>query len=159
MGAKSNSPPQPPSAASVHCMHHNNIQQSGRSVKIMSAKIRQKSPIHENADSNITCDFGDGDISRCRSRLPASHIASHIASSIIVRSHVYNYMTNDLAYDSGTSLPDSKQWRIDFPSRYTVHPSYSRSILVTMLDMCEYNAIHPTSPSIVWIGGNCLAAS
>ena len=27
-------------------------------------KIRKKSPIHENADANITCDFGDGDISR-----------------------------------------------------------------------------------------------
>ena len=25
---------------------------------------RKKSPIHENADANITCDFGDGDISR-----------------------------------------------------------------------------------------------
>ena len=25
---------------------------------------REKTPIHENADANITCDFGDGDISR-----------------------------------------------------------------------------------------------
>ena len=32
-------------------------------------KIRKKSPIHENADANITCDFGDGDISHFRSRL------------------------------------------------------------------------------------------
>ena len=32
-------------------------------------KIRKKSPIHENADANITCDFGDGDISRSRSFL------------------------------------------------------------------------------------------
>ena len=30
---------------------------------------REKSPIHENADANITCDFGDGDISRSRSFL------------------------------------------------------------------------------------------
>ena len=30
---------------------------------------RKKSPIHENADANITCDFGDGDISRSRSFL------------------------------------------------------------------------------------------
>ena len=30
----------------------------------------KKSPIHENADANITCDIGDGDISRSRSRLP-----------------------------------------------------------------------------------------
>ena len=28
------------------------------------SKIRKKSPIHENADANITCDFGDGEISR-----------------------------------------------------------------------------------------------
>ena len=42
-------------------------------------KIREKkSPIHENADANITCDFGDGDISRCRSRLPSSHIVCSI---------------------------------------------------------------------------------
>ena len=44
-------------------------------------KIRNKLPIHENADVNITCDFGDGDISRSRSRL--THC--HIVSSIIVR--------------------------------------------------------------------------
>ena len=30
---------------------------------------RKKSPIHENADANITCDFGEGDISRSRSVL------------------------------------------------------------------------------------------
>ena len=44
-------------------------------------RIRKKSPIHENADANITCDFGDGDISRSKSRF--TH--THIASSIIVR--------------------------------------------------------------------------
>ena len=33
-------------------------------------KYEKKSPIHENADANITCDFGDGDISRFRIRLP-----------------------------------------------------------------------------------------
>ena len=47
----------------------------------MNAKNSKKSPIHENADANITCDFGDGDISRSRSRLPHGHIVS----SIIVR--------------------------------------------------------------------------
>ena len=46
------------------------IQQSGRSVKTMNVKNMKKSPIHENADANITCDFGDGDISRYRSRFP-----------------------------------------------------------------------------------------
>ena len=30
----------------------------------MNAKNTKKSPIHENADVNIACDFGDGDISR-----------------------------------------------------------------------------------------------
>ena len=30
---------------------------------------RKKSPIRENADANITCDFGDGNISRSRSFL------------------------------------------------------------------------------------------
>ena len=58
MGAKSNPPPQPPSAASVHCMHIHifNI------VKTMNAKNTKTSPIHKNADADITCDFGDGDI-------------------------------------------------------------------------------------------------
>ena len=33
--------------------------------KSMNPKnTKQKSPIHENADANITCDFGDGDVSR-----------------------------------------------------------------------------------------------
>ena len=30
----------------------------------MNSKNTKKSPILENADANITCDFGDGDISR-----------------------------------------------------------------------------------------------
>ena len=47
----------------------------------MNAKNTKNSPIHENADENITCDFGDGDISRFRSRLPHGHTVS----SIIVR--------------------------------------------------------------------------
>ena len=39
----------------------------------MNAKNTKKSLIDENADTNITCDFGDGDISRSRSRLPHTH--------------------------------------------------------------------------------------
>ena len=50
------------------------IQQSGRSIKTMNAKNTQKSPIHENADANITCDLGVG-----------CHTHGHIVSSIIVR--------------------------------------------------------------------------
>ena len=49
----------------------------------------KKSPIHENADANITCDFGDGDISRYRSRFTHTggqrRTHTRIATSIIVR--------------------------------------------------------------------------
>ena len=55
-------------------------------------KIRKKSPIHGNADANITCDFGDGDISRAPAILEVDchththgQTDSHIASSIIVK--------------------------------------------------------------------------
>ena len=57
----------------------------------MNAKNTKKSPIHENSDAKITCDFGDSDISRSRSRLPHTHTHththtdSHTVSSIIVR--------------------------------------------------------------------------
>ena len=54
----------------------------------MNAKNTKKSQIHENADANITCDFGDGDISRIKSRLPQGHIVS----SIIVRSFLYDFI-------------------------------------------------------------------
>ena len=48
----------------------------------LNGKNTEKSPIHENADANITCDFGDGDINRYRSRLP--QLATYIVSSIIL---------------------------------------------------------------------------
>ena len=54
-----------------------NLVKSGRSVNTMNAKNRKKSPIHENADANITCDFGDSDISRFRSRLPHTRTHGH----------------------------------------------------------------------------------
>ena len=41
----------------------------------MNAKNTKKSTIHENADASITCDFGDGDISRSRSRF--THARTH----------------------------------------------------------------------------------
>ena len=83
-----------PWVQSVHCMHnlpspirynglthtvlsssrqhaYSYIQQSCHcSVISMNAKNTKKSPIHENTDVNITCGFGDGDISRYRSWLP-----------------------------------------------------------------------------------------
>ena len=37
---------------------------SGRSAKSMNPKNTKKSPIHENAHTKLTCDFGDGDLSR-----------------------------------------------------------------------------------------------
>ena len=61
------------------------MQQSGRSLKTMNAKNTKKSLIHENAAANITCDFGDGDISGFRL---GCHTHGHIVSSIIVR---YDY--------------------------------------------------------------------
>ena len=64
---------------------HAYIQQSGRSLKSMNAKHTKISRIHENADANITCDFGDGDISRYRSRLPHTTPDGQAVSSILVR--------------------------------------------------------------------------
>ena len=54
----------------------------GRTLETMNAKNtrKKKSPFHENADANITCNFGDGDISRSRSRLTHGHMASHTVS-------------------------------------------------------------------------------
>ena len=41
------------------------VNQTRHNLKNMNPKnLRKKSPIHENVDANITCDFGDGDISR-----------------------------------------------------------------------------------------------
>ena len=74
------------------------IQQRGRSVETM-----KESPIHENADANITCDFGDGDISRFRSRLPHTRPDGHIVSSIIVR-----YSANP-AIEPSRSGPSSRR--------------------------------------------------
>ena len=51
--------------SSLHAYSY--IQQSGHNLQTMHAKNTKKSPLHENADANITCDFGDGDISRSRS--------------------------------------------------------------------------------------------
>ena len=60
----------------------------------------EKSPIHENADANITCDFGDGDISRSRSRFTHTRTDRRIASSIIVRLYITTeiYITLYYAY-------------------------------------------------------------
>ena len=51
----------------------------------MIPKNTNKSQIHENADANITCDFGDGDISRLGVAYLIHMIHTDIASSIILR--------------------------------------------------------------------------
>ena len=48
----------------------------------MNVKNTKKSPIHENADANITWDFGDGDISRLGVAYQ-THV--YIITSIILR--------------------------------------------------------------------------
>ena len=48
--------------AGVKCMCTRRVK-SGRCIKSMNPKNTKKSPIHENANANITCDFCDGDIS------------------------------------------------------------------------------------------------
>ena len=67
--------------SSLHAYSY--IQQSGGSVKSMNAKNTKKSPIHDNADANITCDFGDGVTSAVFG--VGCHTQGHIVSSIIVR--------------------------------------------------------------------------
>ena len=60
--------------------------------KTYESQKYKKSPIHENADENITCDFGDGDISRL-GVANQTHVYKHTnivgrsVSWIIVRRH------------------------------------------------------------------------
>ena len=49
--------------AGVKCMCTRRVK-SGHSATNINPKDTKKSPIHENAEANITCDFGDCDISR-----------------------------------------------------------------------------------------------
>ena len=52
-------------AAGVKCMCTRRVKlKTGHQLKTMNAKNTKTLPIHENADANITCDFGVGDISR-----------------------------------------------------------------------------------------------
>ena len=50
----------------------------------MNGKNTKKSPIHENADANITCNFGDGDISRL-GVANQTRLQTNIVTSIIFR--------------------------------------------------------------------------
>ena len=69
------------SAAGVKCICTRRVK-SGRCVKSMSVKNTKKSPIHENADANITCDFGDVTSTVLG---VGCHIHTYIVSSIILR--------------------------------------------------------------------------
>ena len=55
----------------------------------MNPKNSKKSPIHENADANITCDFGDGDISRSRSFLSTTGL-NHATHKHPTHKHLTN---------------------------------------------------------------------
>ena len=68
------------------------IQQSGRSVKTMNAKNTKKSPIHENADANVTCYFCDGDIRRFTSRLPHTRPHTRLVVELVVE-FIFNCTT------------------------------------------------------------------
>ena len=79
---------------------------SGRCVKCMNAKNKNKSLIHENADANITYYFGDIDISHYRSQFPhtRAHTATHthIVSSIIVRLFIIMHLPATMMYGAET---------------------------------------------------------
>ena len=51
---------------------------------------KKKSPIHMNADTNITCDFGDGDISHLGVAYLTHAIHTYIATSIILRLYIFH---------------------------------------------------------------------
>ena len=51
----------------------------------MNHKDTKKSAIHENADASITCNFGDGDISRLGVAYLTHVIHRYITTSIILR--------------------------------------------------------------------------
>ena len=55
----------------------------------MNPKNTKKSAIHENADANITCNFGDRDISRLGVAYLPHAIHRYIITSIIVRHSLY----------------------------------------------------------------------
>ena len=61
-------------------MHLNSKTQARRNLTNMNPKNTTKSPIHENTNAKITCDFGDD---RCR-------IASaRIEKDIFVKTHLH----------------------------------------------------------------------
>ena len=88
-------------AISLECLRHTGrrsvlhaysyIQQSGRNLKSMTAKNTKKSPIHGNAEANITCEFGDGDISRSRSWFPHTRTHARTHAHTHARTHAHTH--------------------------------------------------------------------
>ena len=56
----------------------------------MNVKNTTKTPIHENADANITCDVGEADISRYRSR-SGLHTNTHTHARTHARTHAHTH--------------------------------------------------------------------
>ena len=83
-----------------YCMHIHIFNKVAVALKVWMPKLRKKSPIHENTDANITCDFGDGDIRHLGVGFhthTASHTHkqthTHIVSSIVLRYYtIYNIL-------------------------------------------------------------------
>ena len=74
-----------------------------RNVKNMNPKNTKKSPIHENADANITCNFRDGDISHLGvAYLTHVYIGRYITTSIILRYFLYVHCRSAPSLDTVT---------------------------------------------------------
>ena len=67
----------------VKCMCTRCVKKVAVALKVRIPKIRKKSLIHENADANITCKFGDSDISRLGVANHQTHV--YLITSIILR--------------------------------------------------------------------------
>ena len=85
----------------------------------MNPKNSKISPIHENADANITCDFGDGDISRSRSFLSTTGLnhATH-------KHPTHKHPTNPHATNINNPLNPSGVGLVNFfgESQSRLHP-------------------------------------
>ena len=85
-------------------------------LKNMNPKnSRKKSPIHENAGANITCDFGDGDISRSRSFLSSTCTTGTTGANGRTNPHSHVDFLN-LIIDNVYNVPPG------------VHDTYTRTI-------------------------------
>ena len=129
---------------------------SGRCVKRMNPKNTIKSPIHENVDENITCDFGDGDISRLG---VANQTHVHIqtpfvcsfASSIILRLGVRSLANASRARQFNPLNPPGVGWvNFFFKVRVSIRtcmPNFGAVRRERFLTI--YNPLNP--PGVGWV--------